>query len=261
MKKLFISTTLGLASVALVFVVMNRTQEIPEFSESDTASIETILTIQAQSVVDTVFIERIALKDSGFLAVRSIENGRVGQIIEISPYLIAGEYTNIKINLGEFYDGSTDLIVVVYEDAQADKIFNDLDQPMKTREGKTIARFVATGESTPSELFTSNGEVLPHVMGRMAMEVVRYTNTGYEPKELTVPVGTMVQFINESDRDMWVASNEHPGHTDLPTFDQFGLYGKGSTYMYTFDQVGTWEFHDHLNPEIEGVIVVRDTKY
>jgi plastocyanin len=261
MKKLFITITSGLLVVVLVSVVVNRTKETSEISQADIVTNETTLTVQAQSVVDTVLIERIFLKDPGFLVVRSVENGRLGQIIEISPYLTSGEHTNITIELGAFYDSNSDLVVVVYEDAQADKIFNDLDQPMKNVTGQTIARFVSSGEEVPTELFAGNGEVLPHMMGGMAMEVVRYTNTGYEPKELTVPVGTMVQFINESDTVMWVASNEHPGHSDLPTFDQFGLYPNGSSYTYTFDKVGAWEFHDHLNPEREGVIVVVDTKY
>ena len=256
MKKLFITTTLGLAVVALMFVVVYRIKETPELVESDSTTHEPVLTVQPQSVVDTVLIERIVLKDPGFLAVRSIENGRLGQIIEISRYLLAGEHRDIKINLGEFYDGATELAVVMYEDAEADKVFNDLDQPMKNSLGATIARFVTSGEVVPRELFSNNDETLPHAMGGMAMEVVRYTNAGYEPKELTVPVGTVVQFVNASDKDMWVASNEHPGHTDLPTFDQFGLYPKGSTYLYTFDAIGTWGYHDHLNPEKEGEITI-----
>lgn len=257
MKNIYIITTILIVFVVLAYIVVDRHKESKGLPEVDTNAEISALTVLPQIVTDTVFIERIVLKDSGFLAVRSIENGRLGQIIEISSYLLAGEHTDIKINLGEFYDGNTDLVVVVYEDEKDDKVFNDLDQPMKDSDGKTIARYVANGEAVPTELFSNNGEVQPHVMGGMAMEVIRYTNTGYEPKELTVTAGTMVQFINESDIDMWVASNEHPGHTDLPTFDQFGLYPKGSTYMYTFDKVGTWEFHDHLNPEYEGSVIVQ----
>lgn len=217
---------------------------------------ETELILLPQTVETTVFIERITLNRSGFLVVRSLENGRLGQIIEISSYLGVGEHTNIAIDLGEFYDGNTDLIVVVYEDAEDDQIFNDLDQPMFDSNKVVIAKDIRTGESVASELFTNTGESTPHMMGGMKMETVRYTNQGYEPAEIEISVGTMVQFINESDREMWVASNEHPGHTDLPTFDQFSPSSKSSVYTYTFDQVGTWSFHDHLEPALVGTINV-----
>ena len=215
---------------------------------------EVVLSVVPQVSSSTVTISVVTLTEPAFVAVRSIEDNRLGQIIEISPYLLSGKHTNIKIELGEFYDGKSDLVAVVYQDDKSDMIFNDFDQPMRDSSGNVIARYVKTGESVSSTLFKSTGGDMPHLMGGMKMETVRYTNTGYEPPLLEVPVGTMVQFVNESDDEMWVASNEHPAHTDLPTFDQFGLSPKGSTYMYTFDKAGTWAYHDHINAEREGVI-------
>lgn len=217
---------------------------------------DTELVVSPQVVETSVLIERITLKYSGFLVVRSLENGRLGQIIEISPYLSVGKHENITIDLGDFYDGNTNLAVVVYEDAESDRIFNDIDQPMRDANELVIAKYVSTGENVASELFTNTGEPTPHTMGRMKMETVRYTNRGYVPAELEISVGTMVQFLNESDSEMWVASNEHPGHTDLPTFDQFSPSSKSSTYTYTFDEVGTWSFHDHLKPTFVGTVNV-----
>ncbi len=217
---------------------------------------EILIVLPQPEASTTVFIERIAIKSPGFLAVRSIENGQLGQIIEISSYLIAEEHLNIAIDLGEFYNGNTDLIVVVYDDANNDQIFNDLDQPMVNSDNNVIARYVKTGTAVATQMFTNIGESASHMMGGMKMETVRYTNLGYVPNQLEIPVGTMVQFINESDDNMWVASSEHPGHTDLPTFDQFTATAKTSVYRYTFDQVGTWSFHDHLKPEFIGIISV-----
>ena len=91
-------------------------------------------------------------------------------------------------------------------------------------------------------------------MGNSTMATVRYTNEGYVPANLTVKAGTMVMFVNESDQDMWAASNGHPAHLDLPTFDQFEFSPRGSQYGYTFDQVGAWKYHDHIAP-IFGVTI------
>lgn len=216
-----------------------------------------VLIVSPQPEAKTaVFVERTTLNYPGFLAVRSLENSRLSQIVEISSYLSVGIHENIEINLGEFYDGNTDLIVAAYTDTTNDRTFNDLDQPMVNPDNKVIARYVKTGTEVPTEMFANIGELKPHIMSRVKMETVRYTNQGYVPDELEVQAGTIVQFINESDYSMWVASNEHPGHTDLPTFDQFTPSVKTSVYNYTFDQVGTWYFHDHLKPSFVGFISV-----
>jgi hypothetical protein len=63
----------------------------------------------------------------------------------------------------------------------------------------------------------------------------------------------MVEFVNDSDIEMWVASNPHPQHDILPTFDEFDGVKKGEVYTYTFDKKGTWPYHDHINAAKEGV--------
>ena len=68
----------------------------------------------------------------------------------------------------------------------------------------------------------------------------------------------MVHFVNESSIDMWVASDDHPAHTDLPTFDQFKGSPPGEQYVYIFDQAGEWKYHDHLTPTAVGTITVTN---
>jgi plastocyanin len=240
-----------IASVTL-FVWDKPPQSTPKLETKTVA-----LSITPQTPSSSVTIEQVTLIEPGFVAIRSIEGDRLGQIIEISPYLLPGEHANLEIELGEFYDGNAELIAVVYKDEKSDMNFNDFDQPLRDAGGNVTARYVKTGEVVSSALFTNTGENQPHMMGGMKMETVRYTNDGYEPPLLSVPVGTMVQFVNESDVEMWVASNEHPAHTDLPTFDQFGFSELGEQYMYTFDAVGAWRYHDHLNPTAEGTIIVE----
>lgn len=253
MKKIIAFVFLVTILLSLGYVSLNK---VTPDSVADQTATETELVVSPQIVKTTVFIERITLNHSGFLAVRSLENGRLGQIIEISPYLVVGEHENITIDLGDFYDGNTDLSVVIYQDAENDHIFNDLDQPMRDANKFVIAKYIKTGENVASELFINTGEPTPHMMGGMKMETVRFTNQGYIPSELEVSVGTMVQFVNETNGEMWVASSEHPGHTDLPTFDQFSPSVKTSVYNYTFDQIGTWSYHDHLMPTFTGIVKV-----
>lgn len=207
------------------------------------------LIISPQAAKTSVIIRRASLKNSGYIVVRGGDGKRVGQVIEISQYLEAGEHEDITIEFGDFYtyDETDQLIVMIYRD-DGDKSFNELDEPVNTS-----AVFAKTGKPVLASVFEH--EVAPS--DGMGMVTVRYTNTGFQPAKLTVPAGTMVEFINQSDMDMWVASNMHPSHEILATFDQFQGVEKGQSYMYTFDKKGVWPYHDHINPAIEGVITVE----
>lgn len=217
-------------------------------STSVSGSSEKLL-ISPQVAKDSVTIDRAILTQGGYVVIRGSDGKRIGQVIEVSPYLEPGEHTNITIQLGDFYtyNESDQLIAMIYRD-DGDKSFNDLDAP-----SNASAVFAKTGQAVSPSIFAE--QAAP--MDGMGMVIVRYTNTGFEPQKITVPVGTMVEFVNQSDQKMWVASNVHPEHEILPTFDQFKAVAKGQSYMYTFDKKGTWPYHDHENPALEGTITVE----
>lgn len=87
---------------------------------------------------------------------------------------------------------------------------------------------------------------------------VSYTDTGFSPSVLSVKKGTAVTYTNASTRSMWVASAPHPSHTILPEFDELTSVGKGGTYTFTFAKVGTWKYHNHMNPSDFGSVVVSE---
>lgn len=104
---------------------------------------------------------------------------------------------------------------------------------------------------TPASL--DNMENLP-VSGE---NTVIYINSGYSPKELRVEKGVSVTFVNQSDLAMWTASDPHPIHTDYPNFDPKEGVDKGKSYSYTFEEPGTYNYHNHLSPQHTGIIIVE----
>jgi plastocyanin len=94
--------------------------------------------------------------------------------------------------------------------------------------------------------------------GTMGEVVVSYTDSGYQPKEITVKKGTKVTFINESNAGMWTASGQHPTHQLLPGFDQLKSVNKNGTYVYAFEKVGTWKYHNHVSPDQTGIVIVKE---
>jgi len=106
-----------------------------------------------------------------------------------------------------------------------------------------------SGPQTPGGVGTSKG-------GVMERTVVTYSDGGFNPKTVTVKVGTTVTFMNDSSGAMWVASDPHPVHTLLSGFDELNSVRKGGSYEYTFTKVGTWTYHNHMNPSMKGTVVV-----
>ncbi len=92
---------------------------------------------------------------------------------------------------------------------------------------------------------------------KSAATVVTYTDNGFSPASVTIKDGDSVTFKNESNNDMWVASNPHPVHTELAGFDARKNMSKGESYTFTFTKSGTWGYHNHPNSSDAGTVVVE----
>ena len=87
--------------------------------------------------------------------------------------------------------------------------------------------------------------------------VVLYQSSGFGATEIRLKAGDMLTFTNQSGSLMWVASEEHPEHDDYPEFDAKRGYPKDESYTFTFRKVGTWRYHNHLNPSHTGTVIVE----
>lgn len=94
---------------------------------------------------------------------------------------------------------------------------------------------------------------------------VTYNGTNFSPSSVAVKKGGTVTFTSAS--DMWVAANPHPSHEGYngttrerhcpdtlgTSFDQCE---RGKSYTFTFQETGSWSYHDHANPAAGGVVNV-----
>ncbi|MEK7464157.1 MAG: plastocyanin/azurin family copper-binding protein [Patescibacteria group bacterium] len=97
------------------------------------------------------------------------------------------------------------------------------------------------------------------------------TDAGYSPNNVKIKVGDTVVFKNEDARPVWTASAMHPSHKVYPgsdiakcdtaeqstIFDACTGIASGASWSFKFDAVGTWKYHDHLNPSHYGSITVE----
>jgi hypothetical protein len=77
-----------------------------------------------------------------------------------------------------------------------------------------------------------------------------FSANGVARNTFCVKKGTTVTFTGDN---LWVASDPHPVHTDLPGFDALGVK---STYSFTFNTVGEHGFHNHMRASDTGTILV-----
>lgn len=89
-------------------------------------------------------------------------------------------------------------------------------------------------------------------------EVVTVTmkNTQFSPQKITVKRGTTVKWVNEDTvRHNVVAANESDT-SGLPANNE--LFGKGGSYQFTFDTIGTFDYKCTPHPFMTGTVEVTE---
>ena len=102
--------------------------------------------------------------------------------------------------------------------------------------------------------------------------VIEITSSGFTPSTLTISKGDTVTWINKDTEEHWPASALHPTHTVYPgsdikkcgTAEQGNIFdacdpglAPGESFSFTFNEVGTWSYHDHLIGGLFGKIIVE----
>jgi plastocyanin len=97
--------------------------------------------------------------------------------------------------------------------------------------------------------------------------LISYTDRGYAPTTVTIKRGETVRFVNNASEGSWPASAVHPTHSIYPekndsdclgsSFDACRELEPGEFWEFTFEESGSWRFHDHVHPSKTGVVNVE----
>ncbi|OGD24715.1 hypothetical protein A2819_01195 [Candidatus Azambacteria bacterium RIFCSPHIGHO2_01_FULL_40_24] len=88
--------------------------------------------------------------------------------------------------------------------------------------------------------------------------VIEYKENIFIPKEIKIKKGDTVIWINNSSESpVWPASAFHPTHNVYRGFDALKKINVGESYSFTFNKIGVWKYHDHLNPSVTGVVEIK----
>lgn len=77
---------------------------------------------------------------------------------------------------------------------------------------------------------------------------VTIKNYAFNPSQLTVKVGTEVQWVNEDSANHLVTGADFRSQ----------IMGPGETYSHTFSAPGSFDYYCSLHPEMKGRIVVEE---
>ncbi len=127
--------------------------------------------------------------------------------------------------------------------------------------GQTDSTMPDTSEQTsaPTELANDSGG-----------NTVYLTESGFQPSELTIQQGETVTWINNASNSMWIASDQHPSHTNYAgstlyqhcqrgdqTEAAFDQCSTGDEFSFTFEKTGEWGYHNHERAVQGGTIMVE----
>ncbi|MGN6481099.1 cupredoxin domain-containing protein [Luteibacter sp.] len=82
------------------------------------------------------------------------------------------------------------------------------------------------------------------------------TKDGFSPKSVTIAKGSAVRWVNQTDGQATVNSDNYPTN-QLYRQLNLGLFQPGSTLVLIFGDKGTFGYHDQLHPDFKGTVNVR----
>lgn len=86
--------------------------------------------------------------------------------------------------------------------------------------------------------------------------MVTLTQNGFSPQTLTIKSGQTVVWVNNSGQDATVNSDPHPTHTNYSPLN-LGGFSNGEKLSLLLPKSGTYGYHNHLNPQQTGTIIVQ----
>lgn len=96
------------------------------------------------------------------------------------------------------------------------------------------------------------------ILSNLHQYTVTLTESGFSLNDLKIDKGGTVKFVTNRGKDFWPASDHHPTHEIYPEFDSKKPLGSKESWSFKFTKEGVWKYHDHLEPQFTGTIVVGE---
>lgn len=139
---------------------------------------------------------------------------------------------------------SAGLIFYVLKDSENDSTSSDNDSNQvasDTEDSQTV-------DSTEDPEVGDGADTLPTIV---------FTDDGFAESTYTVSKGQDVTVENNSSMSLEFSSDDHPTHLDEPSLNTSRIEPGESTTFTAPSEAGEYGFHDHINDQFTGVLVVE----
>ena len=207
------------------------------------AALSPSVTVADQAIVDgKVTIAQVVSATPGWLVVHAQKDGKPGEVLGYSP-VQEGDNADVVVMIDTAKASGT-LYAMLHSDAGTVGTyeFPGADGPVMVGDQMVNPTFQITGglAAAPSATTPSETAVPPVASGTSPSVAVgegevEMEDFQFQPKVLTVRVGTTVKFANKD-------KVQHTATSDTNVFDS-GFLSKGDTFSFTFTEVGEYPYY------------------
>lgn len=117
----------------------------------------------------------------------------------------------------------------------------------------------STGSSTSSDSSSDTTEDPDTSVSNTEGDITQITfrDDGFVKPVMTVKAGSTVRVANQSSMDLEFSSADHPTHLEEPALNMDVLAAGESGTFTAPTEPGEYGFHDHLNDQFTGTLVVE----
>lgn len=122
---------------------------------------------------------------------------------------------------------------------------------------RAVATPTPTVEVSPAEDPTTTESTSPSAKTSSQEQLITITDTSSKLPTLNIPAGTKATWVNKSKKPIQIFSTPHPQHTDYPALNSVGNINPGAKKSFTFEEAGTYKWHNHLKLTVNGSVTVK----
>lgn len=231
--------------------------ERPERDEDSgmTLPASTVEDAEGDAADGVVTVEGIT-RGPAWVVVHRDDGGSPGDVIAHSDVLSEGEFEiNVSANVSS---GASYWAMLHNDDGDGTYEFPGNDTPMTVDNETVMLQFTVEGDGSDGNTSDDTDET-----------IVQYTSDGFQPQQVTIDVGDAVRWVNEGSTSMWVASAVHPTHAEYDNTTRSEHCSNGTStsfdscqvreeYMFTFQENGSFAYHNHEQAGHTGTVVVEE---
>ena len=96
------------------------------------------------------------------------------------------------------------------------------------------------------------------VQAEQTTVTVQISADAFTPQTVKINKGESVTWVNTDGKPHEVAADPFPSNSQLPSLKTQDALAQNDSYTYTFDQKGTFTYHDPLNPlALKATVIVE----